>query len=401
MAYAVKTGGTSVAYCALSIRVGTRDEEGFPSGIAHFTEHTIFRGTTHRSSTVINSYLDRLGGELNAFTTKEEIVVHATVLKEDLSKAGGLLLDLVCCPTFPELAIETERGVVIDEILSYKDSPAEDVYDTFEEKLFGGHPLSSPILGTESSVEGITSGELLRFTSEKFVPSLMAFTIVAPLPEKKLEGVALSLIEKYYGSSSPSSPVPERKVFPPRLNFFRERVDKGNHEVNAVVGSLAPSMFDGRGAYPVILLMSILAGPASNSRLNSILREKNGWVYGVEGSYTRYADTGIAAISLGCDRSNLEKCLRAMRRVLSSICEDPLSPRALAAAKKQLLGQQAITSESGEAQCLSMGKSLISYGSVPLEGEVERKVEAVTSEQVLEAARSLFREESVSSLIFL
>ena len=158
--YAVRKGGFSVGYCALSIRCGTRDEEGYHSGIAHFTEHTLFKGTTHKSAAVVNGYLDRLGGELNAFTTKEEIVLHATVLKEDLPKAAGLLFELATEAVFPDKEIETEKGVVIDEIHSYKDSPADEVYDRFEEDLYAGHPLGRPILGTPASVRRITSEEL-------------------------------------------------------------------------------------------------------------------------------------------------------------------------------------------------------------------------------------------------
>ena len=157
--YAVRQAGTAVGYCALSIRCGTRDEGEFPQGIAHFTEHTIFRGTRKRSAAAIASYLDRLGGELNAYTTKEEIVIHATVLKEDLPKAIGLLLELATEASFPEREVETERGVVIDEIISYKDSPSEDVYDRFEEALFAGHPLCRPILGTAASVRKITPAD--------------------------------------------------------------------------------------------------------------------------------------------------------------------------------------------------------------------------------------------------
>ena len=167
--YAVKKSGSSVAYCALSIKCGTRDEQGYHSGLAHFVEHTIFKGTEKRSAAVINSYLDRLGGELNAFTTKEEIVIHATVLKEDLHKAAALLFELATSPTFPQQEIETEKGVVIDEIHSYKDSPSEDIYDKFEEMLFEGHPLSRNILGTVASVKKISRDELLKFTKEKFL----------------------------------------------------------------------------------------------------------------------------------------------------------------------------------------------------------------------------------------
>ena len=167
--YAVRRSGHSVAYCALTIGCGTRDEAGYPAGIAHFVEHTLFRGTRRKSASVISSYLDRLGGELNAYTTKEEIVLHATVLKEDLGKAARLLFELATEATFPEKEIETERGVVIDEIISYKDNPAEDVYDRFESLLFEGSPLSSPILGTRASVKKITPDMLRAFVAEKFV----------------------------------------------------------------------------------------------------------------------------------------------------------------------------------------------------------------------------------------
>ncbi|MBQ1905756.1 MAG: insulinase family protein [Bacteroidales bacterium] len=193
MLYAIKRSGSAVAYCSLGIRCGTRDEEGYHSGIAHFVEHTIFKGTSKRSAASINSCLDRLGGELNAFTTKEEIVLHATTLKEDVRKAIDLLMELATCPTFPEKEIEKEKGVVIEEIMSYKDSPADDVYDKFEEMLFEGHPLGRPILGTAASVRKITSEEMQRFAREKFTPDKMALTVVADLDESLMEKYICSL----------------------------------------------------------------------------------------------------------------------------------------------------------------------------------------------------------------
>ena len=193
MLYAVKRSGSAVAYCSLSIRCGTRDEEGYHSGIAHFIEHTIFKGTAKRSASSINSCLDRLGGELNAFTTKEEIVLHATVLKEDAQKAVELLWELATSPVFPQKEIEKEKSVVIEEINSYKDSPADDVYDKFEEMLFLDHPLGRPILGTVASVKKITSEEMQRFARENFTPDRMAMTLVADLDEKKMEKYICSL----------------------------------------------------------------------------------------------------------------------------------------------------------------------------------------------------------------
>ncbi len=192
--YAVRQSGRAVAYCALTIGCGTRDEGAYPAGIAHFVEHTLFRGTAHKSAAVINGYLDRLGGELNAYTTKEEIVLHATVLKEDWRKAARLLFELATEATFPDKEVETERGVVLDEISSYKDNPAEDIYDCFEGLLFEGHPLQTPILGTAASVRKITPEMLRRFVAEHFTPEKMVLTVVADIQEEQLEKEVLKLI---------------------------------------------------------------------------------------------------------------------------------------------------------------------------------------------------------------
>ena len=199
--YAVRQSGRSVAYCALTIGAGTRDEAPYPAGIAHFVEHTLFRGTRRKSASVISGYLDKLGGELNAYTTKEEIVLHATVLKEDIQRAAGLLFELATEPTFPDREVETERGVVLDEIISYKDNPAEDVYDRFESLLLKGSPLQTPILGTAASVKKITPEMLRSFVAQKFVPEKMAFTLVADLPEARMEKMVLKLTEHVFSPS--------------------------------------------------------------------------------------------------------------------------------------------------------------------------------------------------------
>ncbi len=397
--YAVATGGRNVAWCALTVRCGTADEGEFPAGITHFMEHTLFRGTLRRDSTYISSRLDKLGGELNAFTTKEEIVLHATVLKDDLPKAVALLLELGSEASFPDSEVETERGVVIDEIISYKDNPFEDVYDRFEEMLFAGHRLSRPILGTAASVKKIKASDLREYYGKMFVPGRMALTIVAPEPEPALEELALRL-------TGPVFPAGSAEIAREAMPFtapapFSKRVDKHNHEVNAVIGVPAPSLRSGDSRYPVFLLANILGGPASNSILGRLLREKHGWVYGVECSYTQYSDTGILAISFGCDRPNLEKCLDAIRRRLDRFIAAPMAESSLKAAVRQLLGQMAVSSESGEARCLSMGKSLISYGKVPPAEETRSKLEAVTPERLRFFAEALLSPGAASELIFL
>ena len=425
--YAVRRGGSAVGYCALSIRCGTRDEAGFGSGIAHFTEHTMFRGTARKSAPVIGSYLDRLGGELNAYTTKEEIVLHATVLKEDLGKAARLLFELATEATFPDAEIETERGVVLDEIISYKDNPAEDVYDKFEGMLFEGHPLGRPILGTTASVKRLKPEDLRRFVKTFFVPERMAFTVVADIDEKVMEKRVLRLVSQLFGDAGAEDKLTEsdagegdtlsgafarigsrsdaeERVSPspiPTATPFSKTVDKRNHEVNAVIGNRAPSLYDREDRITAAVLCNILGGPASNSLLNRELREKNGWVYGVECTYTQYADTGIAAISFGCDKANLERCLTALDHILGRLREIPLSERTLKAYKKQLLGQLAISSDNGEAQCLSMGKSLLAWGRIDTSAEMRSRIDAVTPEALQAMARRLFDPASLSRLIYL
>lgn len=399
--YAVKRSGSAVAYCSLGIACGTRYEQGFHSGIAHFTEHTLFKGTEHKSSSVINGYLDRLGGELNAYTTKEEIVMHATILKEDLSKASSLLMEIATEATFPDNEVNTERGVVIDEIKSYKDSPSEDVYDRFEEKLFRGHSLSMPILGTPQSVRATSADELRRFYKEKFVPGSMVFTIVADIDEKRMEADLLRTFDKFFSGSGMVSGELTRPESVTLDNVFDEVINKRNHEANAVLGGYAPSLYEEKERIATSLMSNILGGPAMNSILNDILREKHGWVYGVESSYTQYSDTGIMAISLGCERENTEKCIEAVRREISKLQDNALTDRKLRAAKKQFLGQIAISSDNGESQCLSMGKSLLAYGKVASAEEIKREIEAVSADMIRDMACRIFAPDRTSCLILL
>lgn len=399
--YAVKRSGSAVAYCSLGIACGTRYEQGFHSGIAHFTEHTLFKGTEHKSSSVINGYLDRLGGELNAYTTKEEIVLHATILKEDLSKASSLLMEIATEATFPDNEVNTERGVVIDEIKSYKDSPSEDVYDRFEEKLFRGHSLSMPILGTPQSVRATSAEELRRFYKEKFVPGSMVFTIVADIDEKRMEADLLRTFDKFFSGSGMVSGELARPESVALDNVFDEVINKRNHEANAVIGGYAPPLYEEKERIATSLMSNILGGPAMNSILNDILREKHGWVYGVESSYTQYSDTGIMAISLGCERENTEKCIDAVRREISKLQDNALTDRKLRAAKKQFLGQIAISSDNGESQCLSMGKSLLAYGKVASAEEIKREIEAVSADLIRDMACRIFAPDRTSCLILL
>ena len=405
--YAVKRSNSAACYCALSIKCGTRDEHDYHDGIAHFVEHTLFKGTSRRKASAINGYLDKLGGELNAFTTKEEIVLHATVLKEDFNKAASLLFELAACPSFPEHEVEIEKGVILDEIQSYKDTPSEDIYDKFEEMLFEGHPLSSNILGTRASVKKISREELMNFVREKFMACKMAFTVVADIDEKKMEKAILKLADKHLiqedcnTCSCTSFPFPCGDYKTPQATPFDKTLNKRNHQANCIIGGLAPSLYQEKERIATVLLCNILGGPANNSILNSILREKNGWVYSVECGYTQFSDTGMVTISLGCDKSNVDKCINSIYKEIARLQEQPLSESRLKAAKKQLLGQMAISGDNGETQCLSMGKALLAYGKINSGKENRALIEAITAEDICQAAREVFDSTKLSKLLYI
>ena len=435
---------SAVAYCALTIVGGTRGEEDLPEGTAHFVEHALFKGTKRKSARVISSYLDRWGGELNAYTTKEEIVLHATVLKEDLRRAADLLMELAFEATFPEKEIEMERGVIIDEIQSYKDVPSDDIYDRFEAMLFEGHPLSRLILGTVKSVRRIRREHLRAFCARWFRYENMVLTLVGPQSEAQLEALVRRLSKRWAGLAESASCLsrtgkkfsgPEKRdpeilftCAPSTLSHcafgsaqteghapstantasltglsaqvFNQRLKKHNHQCNCVIGMTAPSLGEKERRIGTILLCNILGGPATNSRLNSILREKNGWVYSVECAYTPYADTGIVSVTFGCEHEHLEDCLRVVKREIRRLREEALSPRAFTVSCRQLLAQMAVSAESGEAQALSMGKSVSAFGTVHTPEEDRQALFSLTPEYLRALAEDLFADARQSILIY-
>ena len=401
ISYAIKQNSEDVAFCSLSVRCGTRAEEDLPEGTAHFLEHCLFKGTKKRSARCINSCLDRLGGELNAYTTKEEIVLHATVLRQDLHTAVDLLLDIACNASFPEDEIEIEKGVVLDEIISYKDSPAEDIYDCFESYFFEGHPLGRLTLGNRSSIGKSTREDLVSFYKKNFIPQNMALSIVCKSDEKAVEKSLLKLCSKYFGRLEQIQAPQEKELAPVESRHFSLRMDKGNHECNIILGTQAPSLYEEEDRLCAVLLSNIIGGPAGNSCLNSILREKHGWVYAAECSYVQYSDCGIMAISLGCDKENLGRCLKETGKILDRLKSKALSERSLKAGKRQLLGQLSISACTGETQCLSMGKSLLAFGRVIPDSESIEKLNKISPEQLRSLCCRLWDESRISELIYI
>lgn len=412
-----KPANSLVAYCALSVKTGTRNENPLYNGMAHLVEHMLFKGTAKRSSKSINNLIEKEGGELNAYTTKEEIVIYSTILSEDLPKAVDLLLELALTSIFPQKELDKELSVIYDEIISYKDSPGESVYDEFESELFRSHPLGMPILGEKKSLRHITPALLADFLKSHFTPENMVLTVVSRSDRKGLERMVSRSLAKYstdecaiefVDNGDNVSSVPDNGEFPDLANrplreftapFKIEKV-KRNHQAHCVIGATAYSFYHGWRRAALTLLANIIGGPSTNATLNLLLREKYALVYNVEASYTPYSDTGIFAVYFGCDKSYLGRCKELVYEELKRFVEAPLSEKDLKRAKKQFLGQLYISSDNAETQCLSMGKSIMVFGKVYPYDYSRNCIESITSEQLQCVAKEVLAGERLSELVF-
>ena len=424
MKFSFKRVSSPVAVCAVSTMVGTRNEEPAYNGLAHLNEHMLFKGTEKRGAASINNLLENVGGELNAYTTKEETVVHATVLKEDLRRAVELLLELLFTSTYPDKELLKEREVVYEEIISYKDSPADSIYEDFECRLFEGHPLKYPILGTRKTLSRIESSTLKEYLHKWFIPENMAISVVADMEESQVVKIVERALRKYCpgqhcdiirestlqplvagtagfstagGGTAADGATP--LVWTP-VPPFRIEINKKHHQTHCIIGTRAYSYTQERERLALALLANILGGPAMNARLNTVLREKNALVYTVEACFNPYSDTGLFTIYFGCDKPLVERSLRLVRKELERVIEAPLSSRALANAKKQLLGQLSIASDNSEAQCLSMGKSMMIFGYIEPMETTRAKIESLTSSELQRVAQEILAWDNLSILIY-
>ena len=399
--FAFRRTRSQVAYSALAIKSGTRNEPEAFSGIAHMTEHMLFKGTARRTPQQISNRLEMLGGELNAYTAKEETVLYSTVLREDTAKAVDLLFELAFTSTYPQKELDKERCVVIDEINMYKDSPSECIFEEFERMLFEPSPLARPILGTTKSLKKIDSAALQSYVRENFRPENMCIAIVGNLTPQRAEKIALQAVAKYIPADyqpAPAAARPEAALLAASPRFQKE-VAKKNHQINCIIGTTAFSYYDPR-RMDLILLANLLGGPGANSRLNQRLREKNALVYAIDASFTQFADAGSFLIYFGCEKPNVERCITLVHEEVARLREKPLTESALRAAKKQLLGQLAVSSDNGEAQALAMAKSMLVFGEVMPDEEVRRRIEAITPESLQKVAQDVLAEERLSTLIF-
>ncbi len=378
-----------VAHCALLVNSGTRDEREREYGLAHFTEHALFKGTTRRRAWQVNCRLENLGGELNAFTTKEDTTVHATTLRGDFLKAVELLGDVVFNSTFPEAEVEREREVIYDEINSYKDSPSELIYDTFEEMMFEGSELGHGILGERRDVKRLTRDSIQNFVKRTYTTDEMVFSTIGNISPKRIEDIA----QRYFGEIPASKREFSRVEAKVSAPFSRE-VNRHTHQSHCMLGGAAYAIKEPK-RLPLSLLINILGGPSANSILNMVVREKHGLTYNIEATYTPYTDSGIWNIYFGSDEDSRDKALELINLELDKLCKTPLSPRQLSIAKRQFMAQLAISMESNESYMLGAGKSLLVHGEVDTTEEIYRRVVALTTEDIMEVAHDIFQERSM------
>ena len=386
-----------VVYCGYEVCAGTRDERNGEEGIAHFCEHVTFKGTEHRTAMQILNRLESVGGELNAFTNKEDTVYYSAILKEHFPRAVDLLTDIVFFSTYPQHEINKEVEVICDEIESYNDSPAELIYDDFESAVFAGHPLGHNILGSEDMLKGYTTEDALRFTRRYYRPENTVFFVSGDVDFKRV----VALVKKATASFPEAQPLID--VTPaavlPDYEPQTIRHDRGTHQAHVMVGNRAYSVHDKR-RMPLYLLNNILGGPGMNARLNISLRERNALVYTVESSMVCYSDTGLWTTYFGCDPKDVDKCLRFVRRELDKVMQRPLSANQLRMAKHQIKGQIGVACDNRESFALDFGKTFLHYGWKKNVESLMEDIDRITAEEIQQVAQEIFAEDRLTTLIY-
>lgn len=385
---------SKVAYCGFAIDAGTRDELPHEQGMAHFVEHLLFKGTRKRRAWHILNRMENVGGDLNAYTNKEETVVYSTFLVEHFARAFELLTDIVFHSTFPAHEIEKEVEVIIDEIQSYEDNPGELIFDDFEDLIFRGHPLGRNILGSPQQLKGFGSQDAISFTRRFYHPSNMAFFVLGDVDFKRVVYWAERLL-----GDVPGVDVDNRRTPPPLYVPERLVIPKETHQTHVMIGARGYDAYnDHRTA--LYLLNNMLGGPGMNSRLNVALREKRGLVYNVESNLTSYTDTGTFCIYFGCDPDDEELCTRLVMKELKRLRDRKLTATQLHAAQKQLIGQIGVASDNNENNALGMGKAFLHYNKYEGSEAVFRRIEALTPETLLDVAGEMLAEDYLSTLVY-
>lgn len=375
---------SEISYCGMAINTGARDESRDEHGMAHFVEHLLFKGTKKRKAHHVINRMENVGGELNAYTTKEETFIYATFLSEYFERAVELLSDVIFCSTFPEYQIQKEREVILDEINSYLDSPSELIYDDFENLLFQHHGIGHYILGTTESLLSFDRAKVEEFVQRQYRPGNMVLFSFGNIPFSKV----LRLSEKYFDSGGTRTVLTNHRERPSFAPPCQLTLKKETTQAHIQVGVRAFDMFHPQ-RYSLYLLNHILGGGSANSRLNNSLREKNGLVYNVESNFTSFTDTGLFSIYFASDKKYVKRCLRLIDGELRKIVQTPLTSRQLATAKKQYKGQLGIASENSESIALRMAKTYLHFNTYCTLEEIFTKIDAVTSEELQNVAKDI------------
>ena len=420
---------SKVVYCGYQINAGTRNEEPGEEGLAHFCEHVTFKGTERRKAWHILNCLESVGGDLNAYTNKEGTVYYSAILKEHIARAVDLLSDIVFHSVYPQAEIDKEVEVICDEIESYNDSPAELIYDEFENILFKGSPLGHNILGTAEQVRAFKTEDALRFTRKLYRPDNAIFFAYGDIDFKKLVKLLKTLnfehgTLNFMNSKTSETPAAEmeagdanHKVQSSKFNVQSKEVQsskfkvqskvagqtivmqKNTHQAHVMIGTQAYDVNDDR-RMPLYLLNNMLGGPGMNAKLNLALREHNGLVYTVESTMVAYGDTGTWSIYFGCDEHDVKRCLRLVRKELDKFMQKPLSDAQLKAAKKQIKGQIGVACDNRENFALDFGKSFLHYGWEKNVDRLYEQVDEITAAQIQAVAQELFDKDRLTTLIF-
>jgi predicted Zn-dependent peptidase len=383
-----------VGHCGLIINTGSRDEAVTEHGIAHFIEHMLFKGTKKRRAFHILSRLEDVGGELNAYTTKEETAIHASFLKEDYERAVELISDITFNSVFPEKELEKEKDVIIEEINSYLDNPSELIFDDFEELIFAEQPIGRNILGTPESVKSFSKTMMNGFISKNYNTHEMVFCSVGNISDEKI----LDLFKKHFSHIVTGEKI-ERSNRIWQYKPASVTKKKDTYQNHCILGSLAYNLKDER-RMGMFLLNNILGGQGLNSRLNLSLREKNGFAYNVESSYNPYYDTGIFSVYFGTDSQFLEKSINIAMSEMKKLRTEKLGAIQLSKAKNQIKGYLARGYENHESLMLSLGKSLVIFNKIDSIEDLCRKIDAVTASELLETANDIFDPSKMSTLIY-
>ena len=385
---------SKVAYCGFAVDAGTRDEAENEQGMAHFVEHLIFKGTRKRKAWHILNRMENVGGDLNAYTNKEETVIYSAFLTEHFGRALELLADIVFHSTFPQNEIEKETEVIIDEIQSYEDTPSELIFDDFEDMIFRNHPLGRNILGRPDLLKKFRSEDAMAFTSRFYQPSNMVFFVLGDFNFQKI----VRQVEKLL-VDLPLVTVENQRTIPPLYVPEQLVVHKETHQAHVMIGSRGYNAYDDKRT-ALYLLNNILGGPGMNSRLNVSLRERRGLVYTVESNLTSYTDTGAFCIYFGTDPEDVDTCLKLTYKELKRMRDVKMTSSQLMAAKKQMIGQIGVASDNNENNALGMAKTFLHYNKYESSESVFRRIEALTAEGLLEVANEMFAEEYLSTLIY-